>query len=483
MEGTKPKATNLEGGGTLSVSSVENGVDAPVRETVETTEISSQSQDIDVNAELADKLGSLALSEGGLTPSHPPNAEVVTLQEKDILAVSSKTLDEDAKEMVSPPAAPSWGDSRVGVVYDSAMELHEDPAGHVECPGRIKRPFQRLEETGLLERCCTIPSRPAETAELLLAHPQSHIDAVEAERDVEGVSYIEFGDIYFNESTASCARLSAGCCISSAQAVSKGDVQRALALIRPPGHHAECNRAMGFCFYNNVALAALRLLQTSSSVSRVLILDWDVHHGNGLQNMFYEDARVMYISLHRGRGFYPQTGNVSEIGGGEGVGYNVNVPFPKGGFGDADYMAVFSTLVEPLCEIFDPDIVLVSAGFDAIDGDPLGGMRVSPECYGHLTQKMLKFAGGRVVLALEGGYNLEMMADAVQNCVRVLLGEAPAKLDPTKKLKPETEGLIFRVARQLAKKWPQMESDAVEQRWESFMEDFEGGLVMGGRDL
>ena len=183
---------------------------------------------------------------------------------------------------------------------------------------------------------------------------------------------------------------------------------------------------MGFCLYNNVAVAA-RAVQAARLCERVLIVDWDVHHGNGTQHSFWDDPSVLYFSTHQFP-FYPGTGAAEEAGGGTGRGFNVNVPWPAG-MGDAEYLAAFDRLLLPIARSFSPELVLVSAGFDAAAGDLLGGMRVSPEGYAALTERLLSLADGRVVLALEGGYNLDAIARSAAACLRVLLGEEPARAD------------------------------------------------------
>jgi acetoin utilization deacetylase AcuC-like enzyme len=203
--------------------------------------------------------------------------------------------------------------------------------------------------------------------------------------------------------------------------VGAGRLANGFAVLRPPGHHAEAERAMGFCLFNNVAVAA-RAVQAAGLARRILVVDWDLHHGNGTQHSFREDPTVLYFSVHQFP-FYPGTGSVAEIGGGEGRGYTVNVPFPAG-MGDAEYLAAFDGVLLPIANAFAPDLVLVSAGFDAADGDPLGSMRLSSDGYAAMTRRLLALARGRVVLALEGGYDLGAIARSAAACVRALLGDA-----------------------------------------------------------
>ena len=207
-----------------------------------------------------------------------------------------------------------------------------------------------------------------------------------------------------------------------------GDLRNGLALVRPPGHHAEREEAMGFCYFNSVAIAAKKVL-ASNLAKKVLIIDWAIHHGNGTQQTFYDSHDVLYISLHRydNGNFYPGTGGPAECGTGPGVGYNVNIAWTGGldpPMGDAEYLAAFRSVVMPIAKAFNPDMVLISAGFDAAVGHqhPIGGYLVSTACFAFLTLQLKQLARGRLVLALEGGYNLDVLKTASEQCLRALLG-------------------------------------------------------------
>nr|KAF6456316.1 histone deacetylase 5 [Rousettus aegyptiacus] len=245
-------------------------------------------------------------------------------------------------------------------------------------------------------------------------------------------------DTVWNEMHSSSAvRMAVGCLVELAFKVAAGELKNGFAIIRPPGHHAEESTAMGFCFFNSVAITT-KLLQQKLNVGKVLIVDWDIHHGNGTQQAFYNDPSVLYISLHRydNGNFFPGSGAPEEVGGGPGMGYNVNVAWTGGvdpPIGDVEYLTAFRTVVMPIAHEFSPDVVLVSAGFDAVEGhlSPLGGYSVTARCFGHLTRQLMTLAGGRVVLALEGGHDLTAICDASEACVSALLSVELQPLDET----------------------------------------------------
>ncbi|KAK5885625.1 hypothetical protein CesoFtcFv8_019320 [Champsocephalus esox] len=217
-------------------------------------------------------------------------------------------------------------------------------------------------------------------------------------------------DTVWNEMHSSAAvRMAVGSVIELAFRVAAGELKNGFAVVRPPGHHAEESTAMGFCFFNSVAITA-KLLQQKLGVGKILIVDWDIHHGNGTQQAFYSDPSVLYVSLHRydDGNFFPGSGAPEEVGSAAGVGFNVNIAWTGGvepPMGDVEYLTAFRSIVMPVAQQFSPDVVLVSAGFDAVEGhqSPLGGYNVSAKCFGQLTQLLMDLAGGRVVLALEGG--------------------------------------------------------------------------------
>eukprot|EP00939_MAST-03C_sp_MAST-3C-sp1_P003052 g3052.t1 len=309
--------------------------------------------------------------------------------------------------------------------FDKRMLLHEHPMSqfnphcHPERPNRIRAIYGNLLRVGLLKRCHRMSAREVRASELKGVHdPNLHKSVSE----IDGPLSIG-GDTYANQHTPLAARLAAGTTAEMALRVARFEAHNGIAIVRPPGHHAERSKCMGFCLYNNVAVAAQAVL-SETDVERVLIVDWDVHHGNGVQDIFEEDDRVLYVSLHRfGNGFYPGTGAANEVGRGKGVGKNLNVAWSKGMMGNAEYLMAFDSLVMPMAREFRPQLVLVAAGFDAARGDPLGGCDVTPVGYAHMTAMLQTLASGRIVVALEGGYNLQIIAASAQAVVRTLLGD------------------------------------------------------------
>ncbi|GAX82206.1 hypothetical protein CEUSTIGMA_g9634.t1 [Chlamydomonas eustigma] len=324
--------------------------------------------------------------------------------------------------------------SEIALLYDERMELHleeEALSVHPERPDRVRAVVARVLGSGVGARCWRIPCREATALELQTVHTPSLISMVEdmsrlkaIHRDVSlsGVS----PDTYVNEHTNLCARLAAGSAAEVAKRVALGESAHGAAIVRPPGHHAESGTAMGFCFFNNAAVAA-RAAQACGA-QRVIILDWDVHHGNGTQHIFEQDPSVLYISLHRydSGDFYPGTGSAGEVGVGAGEGFNVNIAWNGAGMQNGDYLAAFNHVIMPIAYEYNPNLIIVSAGFDAAEGDPIGECRLTPECFAHMTSMLKSVAP--LVLLLEGGYNLTSTALSTEACLRVLLGEQPGCL-------------------------------------------------------
>lgn len=343
---------------------------------------------------------------------------------------------------------------KTGLVYDVRMRYHAkiftsyfeyiDP--HPEDPRRIYRIYKKLAEAGLvLDKSLSgtddigplmekIPIREATADEILEVHTEEHlkfIASTEAMSRDQLLEETEKGDsIYVNNDSFLLAKLSCGGLIEACKAVVDGRVKNSLAIVRPPGHHAEPDAPGGFCLFSNVAVAAKNILKSyPDSVRRIVILDWDIHHGNGTQRAFYDDPRVLYISLHRYENgkFYPGTkyGGHEMVGDGKGEGFSVNIPWQNSGVGDADYVYAFRKIVIPIISEFDPDLVIVSAGFDAADGDLIGQCHVTPAGYGQLTHMLKAIARGKLTVILEGGYNLDSISKSALAVAKVLIGEPP----------------------------------------------------------
>ena len=299
---------------------------------------------------------------------------------------------------------------RVGLVLDPVFERHDTGRGHPESPARLARIREVLEARGSASRCVRLAITPASDEALLRVHDLAHIRRVE-DACAAGERVIDSMDTAICAESASIARLAAGSLTALCAEVAAGRLDAGLAVVRPPGHHAERDLAMGFCLFNNVAVAAAALRATCA-VERVLILDWDVHHGNGTQHIFEDDPTVFYYSSHQ-MPLYPGTGYATERGRGKGVGATMNVPL-RPGDGDDRFLAGLTEALVPAMEDFRPDFVLVSAGFDAHADDPLGGLRVSTEAFADATRVVRgiadRFASGRVVSTLEGGYDLDALA-------------------------------------------------------------------------
>lgn len=335
-----------------------------------------------------------------------------------------------------------------GLVYEEAFLLHRAPYEHPENPERLAAIWARLDGAGIARRCLRVRAREATREELLAVHTPEHLERIEA------TALLEYGqldpDTYTSRRSAEVARLAAGGLIVLVEEVIAGKLTNGFALLRPPGHHAEADRAMGFCLFNNVAVAAKAARRLG--IRRIAIVDWDLHHGNGTQHIFEQDPDVLYLSTHQ-YPFYPGTGEIWELGRGEARGRAVNVAWPSG-MGDAEYLAAFDRVLLPIARAFGPDLVLVSCGFDAAAGDLLGGMRVTAAGFAGMTQRVCSLAGGKVVLALEGGYNPDAISAAAAACTSVLLGDAPPTPNPGSRPNAAAEHVLREVIETQRPFWP-----------------------------
>jgi acetoin utilization deacetylase AcuC-like enzyme len=300
----------------------------------------------------------------------------------------------------------------VTLFTDRRMLDHRVPARHPERPERLQAILRHLERSGHLARCPSGKVREATAVELERIHPAEYLRRV-TELEAAGGGMLD-PDTWVFPGSNLAARLAAGACIEAASFVMGGDDRRALCLVRPPGHHARVTAGMGFCIYANVALAAAEAIH-HLDVNRVLIADFDVHHGNGTQEIFYDSGRVGFLSIHR-YPFYPGTGARDETGTGAGLGFTRNIPLPHGTT-QADYHAAFRAGLERLADKVKPELVVISAGFDAHAEDPVGDLGLEVEDFEILTRELVAVAKtharGRILSVLEGGYNVPILAGSV----------------------------------------------------------------------
>jgi acetoin utilization deacetylase AcuC-like enzyme len=310
----------------------------------------------------------------------------------------------------------------VEVIADPRYAAHEGPAGHPERPERLAAVGAALDAFG--DALARRAPRPAELDELLAVHDRAHVELVRRAA-AAGAGQLD-PDTFVSRASYDVALLAAGASVDLALRVARGAARTGFAAVRPPGHHAEGDRALGFCLFNNAAIAA-RAVQRAAGVERVLLLDWDVHHGNGTQHTFENDPSVFYVSTHQ-YPFYPGTGAAGEIGTGRGEGATLNVPMPAG-CGDAEYVGVFQRVIAPAARAFRPDYWIVSCGFDAHEDDPLAAMRVTQSGYAALTAIVRALADelsdGRVLFVLEGGYSLRGLSEGVGALIAGLLADTP----------------------------------------------------------
>lgn len=309
------------------------------------------------------------------------------------------------------------------LIYHEDYLKHDAGFGHPERKERLISTINFLKEKGIFEKLKIIKPMPATEENLLRVHTKDHIEFIKNLSE-SGGGYID-GDTVVNRNTYEIAKLAAGGVISAGEVVMSEESKNSFALVRPPGHHATRNRAMGFCYFNNAAVM-IRFLQEKFKLRRIFLLDWDAHAGNGTMDIFYDDPTVLNVSIHQDpRTFYPGTGFMEQIGKGEGEGYTVNIPVPAG-TGDADYIFILKNFVIQILENYKPELIVISAGQDSHKDDPISGLELTEEGYGKMTELMLhcaeKFCNNRIVIELEGGYNLDALAVSNYKIISALLG-------------------------------------------------------------
>lgn len=347
--------------------------------------------------------------------------------------------------------------STLGILFDERFKRHLNPPGHPERPERLEAVVRAVASRAGRGAVALAACAAAED-DLALVHTAEYRAVIRSGHGHQ---------VYLDPDTSMCsesyevARLAAGSVVAAVDAVLGGEVGRACVFARPPGHHAEADRAMGFCLYNNVAIGAAHALERHG-LGRVLVMDYDVHHGNGTQHIFEDSPHVLYISTHEFP-LYPGTGALSEVGRGAGRGFTVNLPMPAGS-GDAEYEQVFARVVVPIAIEFAPELVLVSAGFDAHAADPLAGMRMSANGFARITAMLRDLAtavcGGRLVLVLEGGYDLDALTDSVGAVLDVLLGSDPP---PVTRSREESRDAPAARASMTGAPWPTRADTLIEQ--------------------
>lgn len=311
---------------------------------------------------------------------------------------------------------------KTAVYRDDLFMEHEPGYSHVESPERLRVIYDELDKEGVSENILFPGFEAASLETIGLNHSRGLIDRVSETAGCQH-DFLD-ADTQTSERSFDAACLAAGSLVDGIQKIVDREADNAFCLVRPPGHHAEKDRAMGFCLFNNVAVAAHWAIETLG-MERIFIFDWDLHHGNGTQHSFYNTDKVFYSSTHQFP-FYPGTGSLSETGSGDGEGYTLNIPLP-GAQGDQDFVQICSKLLVPVAKQYKPELILISCGFDIYGGDPLGTMRVSPSGFAQMTQVMQNLAdevcNGHLLVTLEGGYNLNGMRDGALAVLAEMCGE------------------------------------------------------------
>ncbi len=308
---------------------------------------------------------------------------------------------------------------KLGIVLDPVFYMHDPGPTHPESPKRLRAVEEGIKAFDL--PITPIPARPATREEICLVHSPEYVDSI-LNMQIDGIVQLD-PDTAASTHSPEAARKAVGGVIEAIDRIMQGELKKAFCAVRPPGHHAEPDHAMGFCIFNNIAIGAAHAL-SRWQLERVAIIDWDLHHGNGTQDTFYDTDEVLYISLHQSP-FYPGTGKEIEKGDGKGLGFNINIPMAPGS-SDEDFREAFREIVIPALSNYEPQLLLISAGFDSHRDDPLGDLYLTTEYFGEMTSKLNEIAGqycdGRVVSVLEGGYNLQILKECVTLHLKELAG-------------------------------------------------------------
>ena len=312
---------------------------------------------------------------------------------------------------------------KTGFLYDPIYLEHDTGPGHPETSQRLVATMQYLQQQPWFSNLQPVSPHRADLPWIETTHSAEYIKHVE-KICAAGAPFLDSMDVSVSRKSFDVARAASGGALDLADRIVSGEIQNGFALIRPPGHHAERNMALGFCIFNNVAILA-RYLQQHHGLGKILILDWDVHHGNGTQHTFEEDPSVLYISTHQ-YPFYPGTGAASEIGIGRGVGATLNCPMPSGA-GDREYEQAFLEKILPKIDLFKPELIIISAGFDAHKDDPLANINLTTGFFTWMTKVIMekadRYAGGRIISLLEGGYNLRRLPECIAVHLLALSGQ------------------------------------------------------------
>jgi acetoin utilization deacetylase AcuC-like enzyme len=339
----------------------------------------------------------------------------------------------------------------IGIVRDDIYLEHITDSYHPENPDRLKHIYSMLDTIDN-SSIVYISPRMASHEEIALNHDMLYIESIAL---TQGKERRLDPDTVTSPKSYEASCMAVGGVLELADKLVAGEINMGFALVRPPGHHAESNKAMGFCIFNNVAICA-RYLEKKYKLSRILVVDFDLHHGNGTQHSFYKDSEILYFSTHE-YPYYPGTGWYEEVGADEGKGYTVNVPLTHG-MGDADYSYAFKEVLLPIADLYKPEIVLVSAGFDTHYNDPLGGMAVTEGGFAEMTNIILDIAtrhcNGKTLFALEGGYDLKGLASSVRSVIMEMQGISAFALDKKGNPSNEVIQVVDKVIKTLRPYWP-----------------------------